>query len=106
SGLTDSQFASFFDGCLLRKEKHPYPIIFRRIEFDPFGGSNFLQKIVRSLNEYPCPITRIRVAAAGPAVFHIFQNGQRIADDLMRFYSFNVGNKSYPTSIVFKRRIV
>jgi hypothetical protein len=46
------------------------------------------------------------LAATGTTVFHIFQNRQCIGNVLVGAMPFDVGNKSDPTGIMFKRRMI
>ena len=54
----------------------------------------------------PAPSPRIYFAAAGAAMFHIFQYGQCIRNMLVTLAAFNAGHETNATGIMFKTGIV
>jgi len=61
---------------------------------------------VRHLQKNPGTVSGIRFTAAGAAVVQIDKNLQRLADDLVGFFPFNVDNEADAAGIVLKLRIV
>ena len=57
---------------------------------------------MRSLNHDTSTITGIVFTTTGTTMFHIFQNGQCIRNNLVRFIAFDIGNKTNTTGIMFK----
>ena len=46
------------------------------------------------------------IATAGTAVLHIFENGERIGNNLVRLVAFNISHKADAAGVVLKRGIV
>lgn len=61
---------------------------------------------MRCLNKDAGAIAGIGFAAAGAPVRHVFQNGKRIGNNLVRFVAFDIGYKPDTACIPLKRRIV
>jgi hypothetical protein len=57
---------------------------------------------VGKLNQYPGTITRVRIAAAGTAVIHTFEHGNRISYHLVRLTTLHVGAETNTARVVFK----
>ena len=54
----------------------------------------------------PAPSPVLFFAAAGAAMFHIFQYGKCIRNMLVTLIAFNVGHETNATGIMFKAGIV
>ena len=57
---------------------------------------------MRNLNHQAGPVAGVGIAAAGAAVLHVFEHGQRVGDGLVRFAAVEVGDETGPAGIVLK----
>ena len=77
------------------------------------GGTNDVQLFafpaeerIGSFDEDARAVTAVFFAAAGAAVVHVFKHVERIGDHLMRFFAFDMADKSDTAGVVFKGGIV
>ena len=61
---------------------------------------------MRESREDAGTVARIFLAAAGPAMVHVFEHQDGITDDVMRLAAFDVGDKSYTATIVFQLGLI
>jgi hypothetical protein len=54
------------------------------------------------LNQDTRAVARFGVTAASAAVFHVFEHGERVINDLVGFMTVNIGYKSRSAGVVFK----
>ncbi len=54
----------------------------------------------------PAAVTAVRLAAAGPAVVHVFQHLQRLQDDPVAGVALDVAKEADAAGVVFVLRIV
>ena len=66
----------------------------------------FAIELIWNLYQYTCAIAYQWVSTYGTTVINIFKNLQPLADDVMRLSTFDVGNKTHATSVVFVRWVV
>src|SRR6185312_14683120 len=57
---------------------------------------------MRQLDQNTCTISRFGITAARAAVFHVFEHGKGIVNDLVGFMTVDIGYKTSPAGIVFK----
>ena len=62
------------------------------------------EELVRCLDHDAGAVAGIVLAAAGATVFHVFQDRQRIGDDLVGFVALDICHEANATRIVFKFR--
>ena len=54
----------------------------------------------------PAPSPGVGFAAAGAAMVQVDQDGQGVADDLVRFLAFDIDDKAHAAGIVLELRVV
>ena len=89
-------------GFVLGQKGRAHAVAARLGQADAEGGALFEQKPVRNLNEQAGPVAGVGVAAAGPAVLHVFEHGQRVGHGLVGFAAVEVGDEAGPAGIVLK----
>jgi hypothetical protein len=69
-------------------------------------GRDLAQKLVRHLHKNARAVAGVRFAANGSAMVEIYEDRQRLLDDLVRLFPLHVNHKPDATRVVFKLRIV
>ena len=90
---------------VVRQKQRADGVVARRRQFKAERGRLFGEEFVRGLHQYAGAVAGARIGADRAAVLEIEQDRQRVLDDLVRFASLDVGNKSDPAGIFFQRRI-
>jgi hypothetical protein len=62
------------------------------------------EELVGCLDHDAGAVTGIVLTTAGAAVFHVFEDRQRIGDDLVGFVALDICHEADATRIVFKLR--
>jgi len=65
-----------------------------------------VQKGIRHLYEDAGAVSRIGLTAAGAAMVEVKEDRQRLADDLVGFFPFDIYHEADTTGIMFELRIV
>ena len=106
-GRTIENVAAFFaQSYLARKENgsHAIPAVGRQMKTQP---NRFVkEKFMRYLYQDARSITRVSFTPTGTTMLHILKNSECICNMLVRFVTFNIGNKTDTAGIVFKRRVI
>jgi hypothetical protein len=64
------------------------------------------QELMRDLQKYSRAVTSTRITSLCATVGEIFEHLQALADDVVRFVTFDVDDKSNPARIFFVSRVV
>ena len=89
----------------VRHEQRADGVVAGRRQFEAELGGFLGEKFVRHLHQDAGAVAGARIGADRAAVLEIDKDGQRVFDDLVRFASLDVGNKSDAAGILFQRRI-
>ena len=84
-----------------REENQSAPVVSLLWQLNALFRHRLPKKLVRRLDEDTCPIPRVGVRTARPPVNHVLIHGEGLLDDVMGALALEVGNKSYPTGILF-----
>lgn len=58
------------------------------------------------LKQDSCTITRVLLTTAGTAVFHVFQHGEGITNNMVGFTTLDMSRKTCSAGIMFEFRTV
>ena len=64
------------------------------------------EEFMRCLDHDPGSVSCVAFTAAGTPVFHIFEYGECVRNDLMAFIALYIGDKADATGIPLKRRMI
>lgn len=70
--------------------KHDVRVTFRNLDQKRMGQSG----------QDACPVPGVLLATTGAAMIHMFEHRQRVFNDVVRFFAFDVGNEAHTTRIV------
>jgi hypothetical protein len=98
----DALVAGGAGGRVFRHGHHAHAVAARLGQADAQAGALFQEKPVGHLQQQAGPVAGVGVAAAGAAVLHVFEHGERVGDDAVRFAAVEVGDESSTTGIMLK----
>ena len=101
-GLRDKVTAGF----VLRQEAHGHGIVARLGQCDAGSGSPAAEQRVGKLSQDSRAVAQQGVGAHRTAVVNIFKDFQGLGNNGVAFVSFDMGNKTHTTGIVFITRII
>ena len=93
-------------GRFRRGKDHADSVVERCRQSDAKRRTDRTKVAVRHLQKNPGTVSGIRFTAAGAAVVQIDKNLQRLTDDFVGLFPFNVDNEADAAGIVLKLRIV
>jgi len=94
-------------GCLvLRHKTHGDAIITRLRELVPVLVGPPAEQRIRDLKQNSGAIAKQRISANRPAVIYAVQNFERLLDNCVRLFPFDMRNHAHATGVVFVGRVV
>jgi len=91
---------------ILRQEYQPGSVAPGRRKRETQVAAFAAEKGMRDLDQDTGAITGIFLAAAGPAMHKVPEDGERVGNDAMRTSALDVHDKTDATGIVFKSRVI
>src|SRR5215813_7239710 len=91
---------------LIRQEDLSHAVLAWVWQMKPEPFTGVLKKGMRNLHQNTRTVAGILFATAGPPMIEVLQNGQRLIDDLVGFFTLNVDDKTDAASIMFESGIV
>ena len=92
--------------ALVRQENHADAILARVRQLKTQTGAGVFEKSVRHLHQDAGAVAGILLAAASAAVIEIFQYRERLLDDFVRFFAFDINDETDAAGIMLEARIV
>jgi len=87
-------------------EDHPHPVAARTGQGESQHLAFPAEEAVRYLDQDAGPVTGVLVSSTGTTVTQVFQNGQGVIYDIVRFVSLDINHEPHTASIMLEGRIV
>ena len=104
-GTAGEDVAAFFlEADIAGEEEHTDAVLAEGGQMDAEAYAFIEEELMGSLDHDAGTVTGVVLTAAGAAVFHVFEDRQRIGDDLVGFVALDICHEANATRIVFKFR--